>query len=78
MPFISQTICTLFLYNSTKENVIAVARLLTDAVQQQQQQISANVSEAQNLQHLLRIKVSVKRDKKQTRKKKKRGWRLLS
>ncbi|KAJ8665229.1 hypothetical protein QAD02_006891 [Eretmocerus hayati] len=46
----NQTICTLFLYNITKENVIAVARLLTDSTP------SNNLTEAENLQHLIRIK----------------------
>ncbi|XP_058795119.1 uncharacterized protein LOC131666463 isoform X1 [Phymastichus coffea] len=47
----NQTVCTLFLYNATRENVIAAARLLTDAGQ-----LAANLSQAQSLQHLLRIK----------------------
>lgn len=46
-----QTVCTLFLYNATRENVIAVARLGTDNP-------PLNSSQAQSLQYLLRIKVS--------------------
>lgn len=49
-----QTVCTLFLYNATRENVIAVARLGTDNP-------PLNSSQAQNLQHLLRVKVSESR-----------------
>ncbi|KAL0121424.1 hypothetical protein PUN28_006737 [Cardiocondyla obscurior] len=45
----NQTVCTLFLYNATRENVIAVARLGTDNP-------PLNSSQAQSLQHLLRIK----------------------
>ncbi|EFN70375.1 GDNF family receptor alpha-3, partial [Camponotus floridanus] len=45
----NQTVCTLFLYNATRENVIAVARLGTDNP-------PLNSSQAQNLQHLLRVK----------------------
>ncbi|KAL7287315.1 hypothetical protein TKK_0018439 [Trichogramma kaykai] len=47
----NQTICTLFLYNITKENVIAAARLTNDNALQQ-----ANVSEEENLRHLMRVK----------------------
>lgn len=50
-PFYLQTVCTLFLYNATRENVIAVARLGTDNP-------PLNSSQAQSLQHLLRVKVS--------------------
>lgn len=46
-----QTVCTLFLYNATRENVIAVARLGNDNP-------PLNSSQAQSLQHLLRVKVS--------------------
>ncbi|XP_023247990.1 uncharacterized protein LOC106637711 [Copidosoma floridanum] len=46
----NQTMCTIFLYNVTKENVIAVARLMTDGSS------SNNVSQAQSLKHLLRVK----------------------
>lgn len=49
--FYLQTVCTLFLYNATRENVIAVARLGTDNP-------PLNSSQAQSLQHLLRVKVS--------------------
>lgn len=49
-----QTVCTLFLYNATRENVIAVARLGTDNP-------PLNSSQAQSLQHLLRVKVSESR-----------------
>ncbi|XP_066602969.1 uncharacterized protein [Prorops nasuta] len=45
----NQTVCTLFLYNLTRENVIAVARLGTDNP-------PLNSTQAQSLQHLLRIK----------------------
>ncbi|KAH0956446.1 hypothetical protein HN011_000519, partial [Eciton burchellii] len=45
----NQTVCTLFLYNATRENVIAVARLGTDNP-------PLNSSQAQSLQHLLRVK----------------------
>ncbi|XP_076279820.1 glial cell line-derived neurotrophic family receptor-like isoform X3 [Lasioglossum baleicum] len=45
----NQTVCTLFLYNATQENVIAVARLGTDNP-------PLNSSQAQSLQHLLRVK----------------------
>ncbi|XP_051171129.1 uncharacterized protein LOC127287997 isoform X3 [Leptopilina boulardi] len=45
----NQTVCTLFLYNVTKENVIAAVRLGTDNP-------PPNISESQNLQHLLRVK----------------------
>ncbi|XP_033213894.1 uncharacterized protein LOC117170961 [Belonocnema kinseyi] len=45
----NQTVCTLFLYNVTKENVIAAVRLGTDNPPQ-------NSSDSENLQHLLRIK----------------------
>ncbi|XP_043487267.1 uncharacterized protein LOC122514469 isoform X3 [Polistes fuscatus] len=45
----NQTVCTLFLYNMTRENVIAVARLGTDNP-------PLNSSQAQSLQHLLRVK----------------------
>ncbi|XP_024940416.1 uncharacterized protein LOC107267434 isoform X3 [Cephus cinctus] len=45
----NQTVCTLFLYNVTRENVIAVARLGTDNP-------ALNGSQTQSLQHLLRIK----------------------
>ncbi|XP_046822579.1 uncharacterized protein LOC124425770 isoform X3 [Vespa crabro] len=45
----NQTVCTLFLYNVTRENVIAVARLGTDNP-------PLNSSQAQSLQHLLRVK----------------------
>ncbi|XP_076244950.1 glial cell line-derived neurotrophic family receptor-like isoform X2 [Calliopsis andreniformis] len=45
----NQTVCTLFLYNATRENVIAVARLGTDNP-------PPNSSQAQTLQHLLRVK----------------------
>nr|KAF7425585.1 hypothetical protein H0235_008023 [Vespula pensylvanica] len=47
--FLLQTVCTLFLYNVTRENVIAVARLGTDNP-------PLNSSQAQSLQHLLRVK----------------------
>ncbi|EZA47503.1 GDNF family receptor alpha-1 [Ooceraea biroi] len=50
----NQTVCTLFLYNATRENVIAVARLGTDNP-------PLNSSQAQSLQHLLRVKVSESR-----------------
>ncbi|XP_031368371.1 uncharacterized protein LOC102673215 isoform X3 [Apis dorsata] len=46
----NQTVCTLFLYNATRENVIAVARLGTDNP-------PLNSSQAQSLQHLLRVKI---------------------
>ncbi|XP_034944685.1 uncharacterized protein Gfrl [Chelonus insularis] len=45
----NQTVCTLFLYNVTRENVIAVARLGGDNP-------PPNSTQAQSLQHLLRIK----------------------
>ncbi|XP_032664801.1 uncharacterized protein LOC116841223 isoform X3 [Odontomachus brunneus] len=45
----NQTVCTLFLYNATRENVIAVVRLGTDNP-------PLNSSQAQSLQHLLRVK----------------------
>ncbi|XP_020291450.1 uncharacterized protein LOC109858520 [Pseudomyrmex gracilis] len=45
----NQTICTLVLYNSTRENVIAVARLETD-------NLPLNSSQGQSPQHLLRVK----------------------
>ncbi|KZC12899.1 GDNF family receptor alpha-1, partial [Dufourea novaeangliae] len=45
----NQTVCTLFLYNATRENVIAVARLGTDNP-------PLNSSQAQSLQQLLRVK----------------------
>ncbi|XP_043281880.1 uncharacterized protein [Venturia canescens] len=45
----NQTVCTLFLYNVTRENVIAVARLGGDNP-------ALNSSQAQSLQHLLRVK----------------------
>ncbi|XP_076177937.1 glial cell line-derived neurotrophic family receptor-like isoform X3 [Ptiloglossa arizonensis] len=45
----NQTVCTLFLYNATRENVIAAARLGTDNP-------PLNSSQAQSLQHLLRVK----------------------
>ncbi|XP_063994504.1 uncharacterized protein Gfrl isoform X3 [Diachasmimorpha longicaudata] len=45
----NQTVCTLFLYNITRENVIAVARLGGDNP-------LPNSTQAQSLQHLLRIK----------------------
>ncbi|KOX70812.1 hypothetical protein WN51_02236 [Melipona quadrifasciata] len=50
----NQTVCTLFLYNATRENVIAVARLGTDNP-------PLNSSQAQSLQHLLRVKRRIKR-----------------
>ncbi|OXU22364.1 hypothetical protein TSAR_013411, partial [Trichomalopsis sarcophagae] len=50
-----ETICTLFLYNVTKENVIAVARLMTDSTSASPTS-SGNATSAQTLQHLLRIK----------------------
>ena len=52
--FFFQTGCFLLLYNLTKENVIVVARLITDDIS-----ISGNLSDAQNLQHLMQIKVSI-------------------
>ncbi|KAK0086809.1 hypothetical protein PV325_002489 [Microctonus aethiopoides] len=45
----NQTVCTLFLYNVTRENVIAVARLGGDNP-------TSNNSQTQSLQHLLRVK----------------------
>jgi len=54
LVFHLQTVCTLFLYNATRENVIAVARLGTDNP-------PLNSSQAQSLQHLLRVKVSESR-----------------
>ncbi|XP_011307009.1 uncharacterized protein [Fopius arisanus] len=45
----NQTVCTLFLYNITRENVIAVARLGGDNP-------LPNSTQAQSLQHLLRVK----------------------
>ncbi|XP_044016205.1 uncharacterized protein LOC122857839 isoform X5 [Aphidius gifuensis] len=45
----NQTVCTLFLYNMTRENVIAVARLGGD-------NLTSNSTPAETLRHLLRIK----------------------
>lgn len=49
--YFPQTICTLFLYNKTAENVIAAARLETDS--------TSNSSDLQSLDHLFKIKVLI-------------------